>query len=95
MKAAASLLVIVLACLALMPSFPGLCLVDRDREPAVGTLDVCHSGVPAIASGGEMPCVNEWCGLQAPSFIHVSTVQHCQLLTHLLLSTQNERPPKA
>ena len=95
MKAAASLLLIVLACMALTPASPALFLADRDCGQALGNLDVCHSGVPAIASGGDMPCLNECSGVQTPSFIHVSTEQSCQLLTHFLLASQSERPPKA
>ena len=95
MKTSVSLLLIVLACMALMPASPVLFLVDRDCEQAFGNLDVCHSGVPAIATGGEMPCVNDCCGMQTPSFIHVSTELHHQLLTHFILSSRNERPPKA
>ncbi len=95
MKATASLLLILLACMALMPASPVLFVVDRDSGQTVGTLDVCHSGVPAIATGGEMPCVAECSGVQAPSFIHVSTEQPYHLITHFLLSSQNERPPKA
>jgi hypothetical protein len=95
MKAAASLLLIILACTALMPASPVLFLADRGCEQAVGNLDVCHSGVPAIATGGEMPCIGAGAGIQAPSFIHISTEQSYQLLTHFLLSAQNEHPPKA
>jgi len=95
MKTASSLLLIVLVCTALMPCAPVLFLAGQDSGLSLGNLDVCHSGVPAVAAGGEMPCVNVCADVQAPLYLPVFTEAQQALLTHFLLSTQNERPPKA
>jgi hypothetical protein len=55
MKSVASILLLVLAFTAFLPCSPVLVLTDRDCQSTIGALDVCHSSVPAIASGGEMP----------------------------------------
>lgn len=43
--------------IVLPPSFP--LLSDHGATAAIGTLDVCHSAMPALSSNGDMPCVNE------------------------------------
>ncbi len=95
MRTASTLLLITVLCTALMPASPLLFLAGGDSESAIGAIDVCHSSVPAIATGGEMPCVNESVPVQAPFFLSVAAEFNDPLLTHSLLSTQTEHPPKA
>ncbi len=95
MKAASTLLIIAFLCTALMPSSAALFLAGKDGQSAIGTIDVCHSSIPAIATGGEMPCENEPAPVQAPFYRSVTAEIQYLLLTHFLLSTQDEHPPKA
>ncbi len=95
MRTASTLLLITVLCMALMPASPLVFLTGGDSEAAVGTIDVCHSSVPAIATGGEMPCVNESVHVQSPFFLFLTTEFTQPLLPHSLLSTQTEHPPKA
>ncbi len=89
--------IIVLAAIALSivipPSLP--LLSDNGAQAAIGTLDVCHSAIPALSSSGEMPCVGECsCHLSPLSRIEVLHTANpiCKLY---LISFQDERPPKA
>jgi hypothetical protein len=66
----------------------------QDGVPCIGTLDVCHSAVPALASCGEMPCVNQSfpCGRPPVSII---TFDQAGLLFHLVAFPSDiEQPPR-
>lgn len=95
MRIASIILLIVLSCTALLPCMPSLFSARDDSQPAFGTLDVCHSSAPAVAAGGNMPCVNERAVVPVPFYVALAAEPQQQALTHFLLSTQNERPPKA
>jgi hypothetical protein len=89
--------VIVLLAIALSivvpPSLP--LLSDHGAIAAIGALDVCHSATPALSSNGDMPCVHECpCG-----HLPMSEYKNAKIFTPpfkpLLISFQDERPPKA
>jgi hypothetical protein len=66
----------------------------QDSAQSIGTIDVCHSAVPALASGGEMPCVHERIPDQHPA-VFVTTLDQQEPL--FLLSdfpTSIDRPPR-
>jgi len=94
MKVASTIVLIVLACTVLVPGSPALFLAGQDHKAAIGNIDVCSSGVPAVTSGGEMPCVNESSHVQAPFCLSVLAELQNMPLMHSLLSTQTEHPPK-
>jgi len=87
------LLILLLVGIMVPPSF-GI-MLSRDGDSALGVLDICHSSEPALSSDGEMPCIN------ATSCSHtttqsVSTIEpYRPLFSQLLISSQNEQPPKA
>ncbi len=75
---------------------PSLTVMIADRgSAAIGTLDVCHSATPALASDGDMPCVNE-CPRQPsrPAQTEVARIEN-PLFKPLFIVFQDERPPKA
>ncbi len=89
--------IIILAAIALSsvipPSLP--LLSYNGTQAAIGTLDVCHSAIPALSSSGEMPCVGECPCLPSPlsrtEVLHTSN----PLGKPYLIPFQDERPPKA
>ncbi len=64
------------------------------RQSQIGTLDVCHSAIPALSSQGEMPVLTTHfaCITQATDVITVA-VTDPQLLSSLTIFPE-ERPPK-
>jgi hypothetical protein len=74
------------------PSFSSV--IGHDNKPVLGTLDVCHTATPALASNGEMPCMNECpCG-HVPASPVAFAKQFDPLISEFLLITRNERPPQ-
>ncbi len=75
------------------PSLP--ILLAAHENAVIGSLDVCHSAAPAIASDGDMPCVSAWPCL--PYHIAKTTSIHSgkTVFKPFLIVLQNERPPKA
>jgi hypothetical protein len=78
---------------AVPPSLPIAAV--RGGEAELGVLDLCHAGTPALSSNGDMPCMNGCpCRLPAPALYETAGI----LVTPrkpLLLTYQDERPPKA
>ena len=68
--------------------------VGHDQEPVLGMLDVCHSAAPALASNGEMPCMNECPCRHVPASPVAYNKQTNPLFSEFLLITRNERPPQ-
>ncbi len=64
------------------------------RESQIGTLDVCHSAIPALSSQGEMPVLTTPCACitQTADAITFAVIDP-QLLSSLT-SFPEERPPK-
>ena len=73
---------------------PSLPLAGRGGPAAIGTLDVCHSAIPALSSNGEMPCLNE-CS-NAPLPLALQEVVHIVSPPDkpVFIAFQDERPPK-
>ena len=88
------LLLIVLLCTALVPSVPAFVPVHGEGLPQIGVIDVCHSGVPAIASSGDLPCMSENFSDLSPTFLKLFTQHDLPIQTHFLFAVQNDRPPK-
>ena len=90
-KALIVLLAIALS-IVIPPSLPFLS--DHGAMAAIGTLDVCHSAIPALSSNGDMPCVNECtCGhLPLGQFKKAEIVN--PLFKPSAISFQDERPPR-
>jgi hypothetical protein len=74
------------------PSLPFLS--DHSAMAAIGTLDVCHSATPALSSNGDMPCVNECACRHLPFAQSKSAEILAPPCKPLLISFQDERPPK-
>lgn len=79
--------------IALPPSFTAS--GGSDEQPVLGSLDVCHSATPALASSGGMPCMFECpCNpVPAPSIVY--SEQTNSVITDTLLISRNERPPQS
>jgi len=75
------------------PTVPIIKTVGNYEE--IGTLDVCHSKTPTIASNRDMPFVNEIALGQPPLFQSVSAEIKVTPLKPVLLVIQLEHPPKA
>jgi hypothetical protein len=88
--------VIVLLAIALSivvpPSLPFLS--DHGAMAAIGTLDVCHSAIPALSSNGDMPCVNECFCRPLPVGQYTIAEPVNPLLKPSAISFQDERPPR-
>ncbi len=94
MKWRAVIVLLAIAVGAILP--PALPLLsDHGAQVSIGTLDVCHSSVPALASNGETPCVGE-CPFHAapPMMIEVRQTAE-QSLNPCFTPFQEDRPPKA
>ncbi len=94
MKRLAVILLIVLAFGVCVPPSFSIILADRGSA-AIGTLDVCHSAMPALASDGDMPCLSS-----SPFLPHRTMTAKSQCIQNtffnpLLLVLLDERPPKA
>jgi hypothetical protein len=61
---------------------------------SIGTIDVCHSAVPALASGGEMPCVHERIPDQHPAVFVTTLDQQDPLFLLSDFPTSIDRPPR-
>jgi hypothetical protein len=72
---------------------PSLTLAGHGGQAAIGTLDVCHSAVPALSSNGEMPCLNTCSNsllpLASQEVIHMVTLPE----KPYFIAFQDERPP--
>ncbi len=89
--------IIVLAVIAfsivIPPSLP--LMSHQDAQASIGTLDVCHSAVPALSSGGEMPYMGVGSCFLAP-LVSSEIIQTSILsIKPLLIPFLDERPPKA
>jgi hypothetical protein len=74
------------------PSLPWL--ADNGQEAAIGTLDLCHAGSPAVTGNGDMPCIQECpCHPLPLVMISVSELPHTSF-EPLLIAFQDERPPQ-
>jgi hypothetical protein len=74
---------------------PYLPLACRGGQAAIGTLDVCHSAVPALSSNGDMPCAIACPCLPLPfAPAENMRVHHSSIQAFSLIRNQ-ERPPKA
>jgi hypothetical protein len=73
---------------------PSLTLAGHGGQAAIGTLDVCHSAIPALSSNGEMPCLNECSNSLLP--LALQEVIHIVSLPDkpVFIAFQDERPPK-
>jgi hypothetical protein len=74
---------------------PSLSLtVVRDKQNAIGVLDVCHSAAPALFSNGDMPSISAlpFCSLPLDACMAAESV--VPSFKHLLIAFQNDRPPK-
>ena len=94
MRLAAIMVLLSLAAGVMVPPAPAL-LFAPDGMPCYGTLDVCHSAAPALASGGEMPCVNE-CLYDRSPVVSVTTFdQPNPLFAFFLIPSSIEKPPRS
>jgi hypothetical protein len=74
---------------------PSLSLtVVRDKQAAIGILDVCHSAVPALFSNGDMPSIGAFFFSPLPLEACTATESVVFSFKHLLIAFQNDRPPK-
>lgn len=65
------------------------------NEQTIGMLDLCHDAAPALSSNGDMPCVNECASCPLP-LAHSAVLEPLDpTVKPLLITSQDERPPKA
>lgn len=94
MRRVALILLFAIALGVFIPPAMSVMLADQGSA-AIGTLDVCHSATPALASNGDMPCVSECpCRTCQPAQTAVASVEN-SLFNPFLIVLQDERPPKA
>lgn len=67
----------------------------QDDMPCIGTLDVCHTAAPALASGGEMPCVNESFSCQCPIVSITTFVRSDPSFVFITILFPIEQPPRS
>ncbi len=77
------------------PSSPYLYLADNGATASIGTLDVCHSSIPALSANGHMPFLNECPCQQLPLALYANPAIADPPLKTLLIVFQDERPPEA
>jgi len=79
--------------IAVPPSFS--VLSDHGNHALIGNLDVCHQAAPALSANGSMPCLHQRpCG-HLP-FVQDKTAEIVNpRIKPLLISFQDERPPKS
>jgi hypothetical protein len=75
------------------PSLPYLS--DHGAMAAIGTLDVCHSAMPALSGNGDMPCMNECPCRHLPLAESKYSEFIIPPFKPLLIAFQDERPPEA
>lgn len=87
--------VIVLVAIAFSVLSPlSLHLVVSHGQASLEAFDVCHAATPAIASNGDMPCLNETSCFPCQS-AQVDVVRIVKpLFRPFVLIFQEERPPK-
>jgi hypothetical protein len=64
-------------------------------QSSIGTLDVCHSAVPALSSNGDMPCVNACPCLPRPLVLAENVHMQRSSIQPLIIIQNHERPPEA
>lgn len=75
---------------------PSMALVRaHDGESAIGLIDVCHSGAPALTSGGDMPCLSEGIRDATPALFCYLQVPGESPAPYYHVSALNEHPPQA
>lgn len=77
----------------LPPTLP--LMAARSGEAELGTLDICHSRTPALASNGDMPCINECMNLPLPQGIVTVSAVATPRFKPFCIAFQDERPPKS
>ncbi len=73
-----------------MPAFSG-----NGNHAVLGTLDVCHSAMPALSSNGDMPCMNECPCMHPPLEQSAAAAITVIPFKPSLFVSLDERPPKA
>lgn len=89
-----ALIVLVAIALSIVipPSLPFL--PGHRAMVAIGTIDVCHSAMPAVSGNGDMPCMHEClCGPLPPELYNNVAIPN-PLIKPFAISYQDERPPK-
>jgi hypothetical protein len=94
MKWQAVIVLVAIALTILVP--PALPLMSvPGRHAQIGTLDVCHSALPAIAANGEMPCINSMPAVHRPTSFVTHTISQKPFFLQSLFTFDSEHPPKA
>jgi len=79
--------------IAIPPSFS--VASEHGNHAMIGNLDVCHPSAPALSANGGMPCVHQRpCG-QLPLVQDKNVEIVNPLFKPLLISFQEEHPPKS
>jgi len=93
MRLAAAIILLSLAPGIIVPPVLDLTF-GQDGMPGIGTIDVCHSSVPALASGGELPCVHERISDQHPAVVVTTFDQQDPSFLLSDLPSSIDRPPR-
>lgn len=94
MRLAAIIILLSLAPGVMAP--PAFALTSaQDDIPRIGALDVCHSAAPALASGGEMPCVHESFSCQCPIVSMTTFVRSDPSFVLIVILFPIEQPPRS
>ncbi len=69
--------------------------IGHDCQAELGTLDLCHSGTPAISANGDMPCMKEGSYLPLPPARAKVHAEANSPVNPASMAFQDERPPEA
>jgi hypothetical protein len=68
---------------------------DHGNHAMIGNLDVCHTATPTLSANGNMPCVHQCPCNHMPLIQDKITKILNPRIKPLLITFQEERPPKA
>lgn len=75
------------------PSLP--LTAAHDGHSRIGSLDICHSAIPAISANGEMPCITPGPAVHCPTIFIALTASQKPFFLQPLFTFDSEHPPKA
>ncbi len=94
MKWQAIIVLLAITLTILAPSALPLMSV-KGGHTQIGTLDVCHSEIPAVASNGEMPFINSIPAVPRPVNFVTVTASQKPFFLQSFFTFDCEHPPKA
>lgn len=94
MKVQAVMILLAIALSIVVPPSLSLTATAHGGQAMLGTLDVCHAATPALASNGDMPCMNEGMCCPLPLAQYKAPEIANPPFQPFFIAFQDERPPK-